>query len=63
MSSAGFEPTISEGERLQTYALDCAATGIRISGSISKAFSSIVKAHNVVSVLNLKHQAVKTWEW
>jgi hypothetical protein len=24
----GFEPTISAGERPQTYALDCAATGI-----------------------------------
>ena len=23
----GFEPTISAGERQQTYALDCAATG------------------------------------
>jgi hypothetical protein len=23
----GFEPTISAGERPQTYALDCAATG------------------------------------
>jgi hypothetical protein len=28
MPSAGFEPTISAGERPQTYALDCAATGI-----------------------------------
>jgi len=27
MPSAGFEPTISAGERLQTYALDRAATG------------------------------------
>jgi len=24
---SGFEPTIPAGERLQTYALDCAATG------------------------------------
>jgi len=28
MLSVGFEPTISAGERLQTYALDRAATGI-----------------------------------
>ena len=27
MPSAGFEPTISAGERLQTYALDRATTG------------------------------------
>ena len=27
MPPAGFKPTISAGERPQTYALDCAATG------------------------------------
>jgi hypothetical protein len=27
MSTVGLEPTNSAGERLQTYALDCAATG------------------------------------
>jgi len=27
MSPEGFEPTISTGERPQTYALDCAVTG------------------------------------
>jgi hypothetical protein len=27
MFPAGFEPTILAGERLQTYALDCVATG------------------------------------
>ena len=27
MSPAGFEPTVSAGERPQTYALDSAATG------------------------------------
>ena len=31
MPPAGFEPTISAGERPQTYALDRAATGIGIS--------------------------------
>jgi len=28
VSPAGFEPAIPASERLQTYALDCAATGI-----------------------------------
>jgi len=28
MPSVGFEPTVSAGERAQTYAMDCAATGI-----------------------------------
>ena len=31
MPPVGFEPTISAGERLQTYALDRAATGIGIA--------------------------------
>jgi len=31
----GFEPTISAGERPQTYALDCAATGTGPSHSYS----------------------------
>jgi len=30
MTLTGFEPTISAGEWLQTYALDCAATGTSI---------------------------------
>ena len=30
MPPVGFEPTISEGERPQTYALDSAATGTAI---------------------------------
>jgi len=37
MPLAGFEPTISAGEWPQTYALDCAATGI---GSV---YSSLYK--------------------
>ena len=31
MPPVGFEPTISEGERPKTYALDRAATGIGVS--------------------------------
>ena len=38
MSPVGFEPTVSAGERLQTYALDRAATGI---GS-QHAYSTII---------------------
>ena len=34
MPPVGFEPTISAGERAQTYALDRAATGIGIKLSI-----------------------------
>jgi len=30
MPPVGFEPTISEGERPKTYALDCAVTGTDI---------------------------------
>ena len=36
MSPVGFEPTISAGERPQTYALDWAATGTGISMYSSK---------------------------
>ena len=46
MPPAGFEPTISAGERPQTYALDRAATGtgiiIIINGSNSSSSSSIL---------------------
>ena len=38
MPPVGFEPTFSAGERPQTYALDCAATGtITKNGYISKS--------------------------
>ena len=36
MPPVGFEPTISGGERPQTYALDCAATG---TGIVSITYS------------------------
>jgi hypothetical protein len=35
MSPVGFEPSIPESERPQTYALDCAATGIGFSWKYS----------------------------
>jgi len=35
MTSVGFEPTISAGERPQTYALDRAATGTGITPTIA----------------------------
>ena len=34
MPPVGFEPTVSVGERPQTYALDCAATGTGIMSII-----------------------------
>jgi len=38
MSTAGFEPTISAGERPQTYALDRAAAGIELDALISQIY-------------------------
>ena len=46
MTPVGFKPTISEGERPQTYALDRAATGTgnynMYSGKITKAKVSLL---------------------
>ena len=42
MPAVGFEPTISAGERPQTYALDHAANGIRFN------FITKKKSHNVL---------------
>ena len=42
MPPVGFEPTISTGERRQTYALDRAATG---TGLISKLISNLINDH------------------
>ena len=47
MPPAGFEPTISAGERPQTYALDRAATG---TGKCQLYQTLILKALNVQSV-------------
>jgi hypothetical protein len=49
MSPVRFEPTISAGERPQTYALDCAATGTSFS------ISNFIK---YIGVLTIK----KTYE-
>ena len=40
MPSVGFEPTISEGDWPQTYALDRAATGTDSILNINKGYSS-----------------------
>ena len=45
MPPVGFEPTVSAGERLQTYALDRAATGT------SSAYISEYTKHNVQQFL------------
>jgi len=42
MPPVGFKPTISAGERLQTYALDRAATGTGIQSGIILAISSLI---------------------
>ena len=47
MPSVGFEATISEGERPQTYALDRAVNGIcTIATTLAKYFETQTK-HNV----------------
>jgi len=67
MPPVGFEPTISAGERPQTYALDCAATGTGFSISnfikyisvltIKKAYESTVMKCGVVVTAKLN------WHW
>ena len=42
MPPAGFEPTISAGERRQNYALDRAATG---TGTITLLLKVIIRLH------------------
>jgi len=46
MTPVGFEPTISAGERPQTYALDRAATG---TGTITYVTASILKADSHIA--------------
>jgi hypothetical protein len=50
MPSVGFEPTISTGERAQTYALDRAATGAGIA-SLNNSNYTKQKAANYYDVL------------
>ena len=42
MPPVGFEPTISEGERPQTYSLDRAATGTGIMFVITERYSALL---------------------
>jgi len=53
MPPVGFEPTISAGERPQTYALDSAATGIGVFGSIHPSWCRLVSwlRWNCVSIV------------
>ena len=55
MPPVGFEPTISAGERPQTYALDCAATGTGIFNYIEKQICS----GNSLDIQKRK----STWIW
>ena len=52
MTPVGFEPTISAGERPQTYALDRAATG---TGTITYVTASILKADSHIACRALIH--------
>ena len=74
MTPVGFEPTISAGERPQTYALDRAATGtgtfMIISGwiflnirSVSDKFVSKMKAHILCSINVLFWKIVPLMRW
>ena len=50
MPPVGFEPTISAGERPQTYALDRAATGTGLSShTLSKTTN--IKEHKTINLL------------
>ena len=62
MSPVGFEPTISAGERPQTYALDRAATGTGIStvlltsNRVVRGRTELQGAKIVVNFLSLSRQ-------
>ena len=51
MTSAGIDPTISEGERPQFYALHSAATGTGACSSYCEALQSSLMSGRVVSVV------------
>ena len=57
MLSAGFEPTISVGERPKTYALDRAATGIG-KNQICRPRKKFVYYRSGMVVTELKNSAV-----
>ena len=50
MPPAGFEPTVSAGERPQTYALDRAATGIGRSDHTFKKYHVTKEAGTLLSL-------------
>jgi len=51
MLSARFEPTVSAGELPQTYALDCAATGIGHREDNPKIYLQATGWENVYRIL------------
>jgi len=59
MPPVGFKPTISVGERPQTYALDCAATGTGNFEEYLLQFSSKFLSFYLVS-RNIKTKVYKT---
>ena len=55
MPPVGFEPTISAGERPQTYALDRAATGTGIPEVLHR---NNVHANNIILINKIKKNAL-----
>ena len=56
MPPVGFEPTISAGERPQTYALDRAATGTGITSRISA-----INSNTFIVMYFILHISSETW--
>ena len=69
MTPVGFEPTISAGERPQTYALDRAATGTGVVAVILDKKRHVTIAASGETCINLSicydnkriHEVVATW--
>ena len=55
MTPVGFEPTISAGERPQTYALDRAATGTGNKMQLYRLIGIISSSSSYISVMELGH--------
>jgi hypothetical protein len=51
MPTAGFESTISAGERPQSYVLDCAATGTDESDNYNVKIDNIRKTVAILTIM------------
>ena len=61
MPPVGFEPTISAGERLQTYALDRAATGTGVLPTLNHPFLSILHFNTSFTIILLSMFSYFYW--